>query len=71
MNNLSAVFYQFLSSIFNVYPWAAITGRETNQLRLGIRVNAESTFLVPHGAKTLSSCTSAIPITDDYSDLGL
>jgi hypothetical protein len=71
MNNLCAILHHLFARIFYVATRTTIARCKTNQLNFGIRVDAESPFLVLHRSETLPARTAAVAIADNYSNLCL
>jgi hypothetical protein len=71
VNNLCAILDHIFARIFYVATRTTIARCKTNQLNFGVRVYAESPFLVPHRSETLTARTAAVAIADNYSNLHL
>jgi hypothetical protein len=71
MNNRCAILHHLFARIFYVATRTTIARCKTNQLNFGVRVYAESPFLVPHCTEALATRTAAIAIADNDSNLCL
>jgi hypothetical protein len=69
MNDLGTVLHHLIACIFYVAAGTPVTGCISNQLHISTCVDTERTFFVSHCSEALPSCTAAVAIADDYSDL--
>ena len=68
MNHCCTVFDHLFPGIFDISTGAAIACGESDQFKVGVRVDAERALFVPHGPQALPACTAAIAVTDNDAD---
>jgi hypothetical protein len=71
MDNLCAVLYHLFTCIFYIAAGTTVAGCKTNEFETGVRVYAESPFLVPHRPEALPARAATVAIADHDSNLCL